>query len=103
MFTFCSTRSTVTPSRQRLGDEEKARAREHLAEVDRRLERQIDALLRRAERLMTGLEAAGQAEAAEQVLAMAGDLERARQERDYEQARALLEALSELIYAHDDA
>ncbi|MPZ15568.1 MAG: Hsp70 family protein [Chloroflexi bacterium] len=96
-----STGITVAPSRDRLGDEEKAQAREHLAETDRGLERQIAALLRRAERSMIRLEAAGQGAVAEEVLSLAGDLERARQERDYEQARVLIEALSDRIYAHE--
>jgi len=62
------------------------------------LEREIDALLRRSERLMVELEAQGQADDAERVLGLAGDLERVRQAHDYDQARALVEALSALIY-----
>jgi molecular chaperone DnaK len=90
---------TVTASRERLTEAAKARSVEKLAAVDRRLEREIAALLRRAERLMTRLEADGKAEAAEELLALAGDLERARQRRDYDLARTLVSALGDLIYS----
>ena len=92
---------TITASRERLGDAEKARSKEKLSAVDRRLEREIDALLRRAERLMTRLEADGEARLAEEVLAAAGELERARQQRDYAPARALMETLGDLIYQQE--
>jgi len=87
-------------ARERLSEADKARSRQKLATVDRRLEREIEALLRRAERLMTRLEADGLPEPAEELLALAGELERARQQRDYEQARVLMEALGDLIYSH---
>jgi len=91
-------------ARERLSEADKARSRQKLAAVDRRLERElereIEALLRRAERLMTRLEADGLPEPAEELLALAGELERARQQRDYEQARVLMEALGDLIYSH---
>ena len=93
-----SERITITASRERLSAAEKARSAEKLAAVDRRLEREITTLLRRAERLMTRLEADGRAEAAEEVLVQAGDLERARQSRDYDQARVLVATLGDLIY-----
>ncbi len=92
----------ITASRQRLSPTEKAQSRVKLAAIDRRLEREVDAVLRRSERLMVELEAEGQLERAEEVLILAGDLERARQERDHDQARALLETLSELIYSLQD-
>ncbi len=92
---------TVTASRERLSEAEKTRVKRDLVRLDRRLERQVDALLRRAERLMTQLEAAGENEAAEEVLSVAGDLERARQEGDAERARLLVTALGDLIYAHE--
>ena len=93
---------SITAARQRLSEVDKTRSQEKLAAVDRRLEREIDALLRRSERLMVRLEAEGAAGPAEAVLNLAGDLERARQWHDYEQARVLMEALSELIYTHPD-
>jgi molecular chaperone DnaK len=93
-----SERIKITASRQRLSPTEKAHSQVKLAAVDRRLEREIDALLRRSERLMVELEAQGQADHAEQVLGLAGDLERVRQTHEYDQAHALIEALSELIY-----
>src|SRR6266581_6010520 len=89
-------------SRQRLSAAEKAHSQVKLASIDRRLEREIDALLRRSERLMVSLEAAGQAAPAEDVLTLAGDLERARQTHDYAQAQALMETLGELIYSLQD-
>jgi molecular chaperone DnaK len=89
----------ITASRERLSAADKARSVEKLAAVDRRLEREIAALLRRAERLMTRLEADGRAEAAEELLTQAGDLERARQLRDYDQARVLVATLGDLIYS----
>lgn len=93
---------TVTAAKGRLSAEEKAQVRQKLAPgIDRRLERQIDALLRRSERLMTRLEAAGENAGAEEVLALAGDLERARQDHDSERARVLVEALSDLAYARE--
>ena len=92
---------TITAARERLSEAEKARSKEKVAAVDRRLEREIEALLRRAERLMTRLEADGLAELAEELLALAGDLERARQRRDYDQARVLMAALGDLIYSHE--
>jgi molecular chaperone DnaK len=90
----------ITATRERLSEADKARSRAKLAAPDRRLEREIDGLLRRAERLMTRLEADGQVELADELLAFAGDLERARQQRDYDQARLLAEALGDLIYRH---
>jgi molecular chaperone DnaK len=92
---------TITASRDRLSEAEKERGKEKLAALDRRLEREIDGLLRRAERLMTRLEAEGQTELAEELLSLAGDLERARQRRDYDQARMLMEPLGDLIYTHE--
>ncbi|MBI3978969.1 MAG: Hsp70 family protein [Chloroflexi bacterium] len=92
----------VTATRERLTEAEKAASKEKLAAVDRRLEREIDAVLRRAERLMTRLEADGLADAAEGLLALAGDLERARQRRDYDEARVLLATLSDLMYTHQE-
>ena len=89
---------TITASRERMSAAEKARSVEKLAAVDRRLEREIAALLRRAERLMTRMEARGQTEAAEELLAQAGDLERARESRDYDRARILVTTLGDLIY-----
>jgi molecular chaperone DnaK len=89
-------------SRQRLSAAEKAHSQVKLASIDRRLEREIDALLRRSERLMVELEAGGQAARAEDVLTLAGDLERARKNHDYAQAQALMEALGELIYSVQD-
>jgi molecular chaperone DnaK len=93
-----SDRITITANRARLTDLEKAESKVKLAAVDRRIEREIDALLRRAERLMTTLEAAGRAEAAESVLALAGELERARQQRAYDQARIIMRTLGDLLY-----
>lgn len=92
---------TITASRERLSEIEKAQGREMLAEVDSRLEREIGALLRRAERLMTRLEADGQVQLAEEVLSLAGDVERARQQRDYDQARVVMAALGDLIYGQE--
>ena len=92
----------ITTTRQRLSEADKVQSREKLAAPDRRLEREIDGLLRRAERLMTRLEAADQTELADELLALAGDLELARQQRDYDQARVLAEALGDLIYQHQD-
>jgi molecular chaperone DnaK len=89
---------TITASQDRLSAADKARSVEKLAAGDRRLEREIAALIRRAERLMTRLEADGRTEAAEELLTQAGDLERARQQRDYDQARVLTATLSDLIY-----
>jgi molecular chaperone DnaK len=94
--------TSITAARQRLSEADKARSRQRVTAVDRRLEREIDALLRRSERLMVRLEAEGAAGPAEVVLNLAGDLERVRHRHDYEQARLLMEALSELIYAHQD-
>src|SRR5207253_5981472 len=71
-----SERIKITASRQRLSATEKAHSQVKLAAVDRRLEREIDALLRRSERLMVELEAQGQADDAERVLGLAGDLDR---------------------------
>lgn len=88
----------VTASREWLSEEEKEQAMEKVAGLGRRLDRQVDALLRRAERLMTRLEAAGQSEAAEEVLSLAGDLERARLDGDTERSRVLLAGLADLIY-----
>jgi hypothetical protein len=51
---------------------------------------------------MVELEAGGQAARAEDVLTLAGDLERARKNHDYAQAQALMEALGELIYSVQD-
>ena len=51
---------------------------------------------------MVRLEAEGAVGPAEAVLNLAGDLERARQGHDYEQARVLMEALRDLIYAHHE-
>jgi molecular chaperone DnaK len=92
----------ITASRQRLSASEKASSRVKLAALDRRLEREIDAVLRRSERLMVKLEAEGQVGRAEEVLALAGDLERARNDGDENGARALVETLSELIYSLQD-
>ena len=89
-------------SRARLSAADKAHSQVKVASVDRRLEREIEALLRRAEQLMVKLEAAGQAARAEEVLTVAGDLERARQSDDDAQARALMETLGELIYSLQD-
>ncbi|HEY3080229.1 MAG TPA: Hsp70 family protein, partial [Chloroflexota bacterium] len=97
-----SERITMTTTRERLGEAEKAASKEKLAAVDRRLEREITALLRRAERAMTRLEADGQSTLAEEVLALGGDLERARQRRDYDQARVLVVALGELLYGGEE-
>jgi molecular chaperone DnaK len=97
-----SEKISITAATQRLSEADKARSQEKVAAVDRRLEREIDALLRRSERLMVQLEAEGAAGPAEAVLNLAGDLERARQRHDREQARVLMEALSDLIYAHQD-
>ena len=97
-----SERITITTSRARLGEPEKAQSKARLAAIDRRAEREIDGLLRRAERLMTRLEAGGQAEDAEDVLALAGDLERARQQRDYIRAGALGDALGDLVYSLEE-
>lgn len=88
----------ITASRERLSAADKARSVEKLAAVDRRLEREIAALLRRAERLMTRLEADDRGETAEELLVLAGDLERARQARDYDQARVLVATLGDLVY-----
>jgi len=93
---------TITASRERLGEAEKAASKEKLGAVDRRLEREITALLRRAERAMTRLEAEGQSTLAEEVLALGGDLERARQRGDYDRARVLIAALSELLYGREE-
>jgi molecular chaperone DnaK (HSP70) len=90
---------TITASQDRLSAADKARSVEKLAAVDRRLEREIATLIRRAERLMTRLEADGRTEAAEELLTRAGDLERARQQRDYDQARVLTASLGDLIYS----
>ena len=89
-------------SRARLSAADKAHSQVKVASVDRRLEREIEALLRRAEQLMVKLEAAGEAARAEGVLTVAGDLERARQSDDDAQARALMETLGELIYSLQD-
>jgi hypothetical protein len=51
---------------------------------------------------MTRLEADGQSTLAEEVLALGGDLERARQRRDYDQARVLVVALGELLYGGEE-
>ncbi len=91
----------VRSTREQLSEVEKARSREKVGAFDRRLEREIDALLRRAERLMTRLEADGEQALAESLLELAGDLERARQERDYDQTRELAGALSGLVYQHE--
>ena len=93
---------TITASRERLGEAEKAASKAKLGAVDRRLEREITALLRRAERAMTRLEAEGQSTLAEEVLALGGDLERARQRSDYDRARVLIAALSELLYGREE-
>ena len=92
----------ITASRQRLSASEKASSRVKLAALDRRLEREVDAVLRRSERLMVKLEAEGHVGRAEEVLALAGDLERARKDRDDDRARVLMETLSELIYSLQD-
>jgi molecular chaperone DnaK len=92
----------ITASRQRLSATEKAHSRVKLASSDRRLEREVDAVLRRSERLMVELEAEGRPGRAEEVLALAGDLERARKDADQDRARALMETLSELIYSLQD-
>lgn len=89
---------TITAARERLDERQIAQSKAKLAAVDRKLEREIDALLRRAERLMTKLEADGATEPAEELLGLAGDLERARQRRDYAEARVLVEAVGDLIY-----
>ncbi len=92
----------ITASRQHLSASEKASSRVKLAALDRRLEREVDAVLRRSERLMVKLEAEGQVGRAEEVLALAGDLERARKDRDDHRSRVLMETLSELIYSLQD-
>ena len=92
---------TITATRERLAETEKARSKETVQAPDRRLEREIAVLLRRAERAMTALEAAGQPELAEDILSLAGQLERARQGRDYDQARRVMETLGDLIYQHE--
>jgi molecular chaperone DnaK len=90
----------ITAARERLSEAEKAQSKAKLAAVDLALEPPIDGLLRRTERLMTRLEAEGQVELAEELLGLAGDLERARQRRDYDQARVLVATLGELTYRH---
>lgn len=92
---------TITATRERMTEANKARSRERVAAVDRRLEREAAGLLRRAERLMVALEARGASQLAEELLELAGDLERARQQRDDDRARALLATLSEWIYQHE--
>jgi molecular chaperone DnaK len=92
----------VTAARERLSASDKASSRVKLAALDRGLEREADAVLRRSERLMVKLEAEGQAGRAEEVLTLAGDLERARQDGDADRARALMESLSELMYSLQD-
>jgi molecular chaperone DnaK len=92
----------ITASRQRMSATEKAHSLVKLAAIDRRLEREVDAVLRRSERLMLELEADGRLGRAEEVLALAGDLERARKDRDHDRARALMETLSEMIYSLQD-
>jgi hypothetical protein len=44
------------------------------------------------------LEAAGMVEAAESVLALAGELERTRQWRAYDRARTIMRTLGDLLY-----
>ena len=51
---------------------------------------------------MTRLEADGQSTLAEEVLALGGDLERARQGRDYDRARVLMATLGELLYGREE-
>ena len=92
----------ITASAQRLSASDKASSRVRVAALDRRLEREVDSVLRRSERLMVKLEAEGQAERAEEVLALAGDLERARQDGDLDQARTMMETLSGVIYTLQD-
>ena len=92
----------ITASRQRLSASEKASSRVKLATLDRRLEREVYAVLRRSERLMVALEAAGQVGHAEEVLALAGELERAWEDGDHVPARTLTEKLSEVIYSLQD-
>jgi len=89
----------VHASRQRLSAAEKASSRVKLVALDRRLDHEVDGLLRRSERLMVTLEAEGRVADAEEVLALAGDLERARKDGDDDRLRALIETLSELIYS----
>ncbi|MGI8551513.1 MAG: hypothetical protein ACR2PL_12125 [Dehalococcoidia bacterium] len=50
---------------------------------------------------MTQLEAGGQAELAEELLTLADELERTRERRDYQRARALMETLGALIYTQE--
>ena len=90
---------TITASRQRLSEGEKAAAKETLAALDRPLEREIDAVLRRAEKLIARPEDLAEAGAADRLSGLAAELERARQRRDYGEARRLVEELTELMYA----
>jgi molecular chaperone DnaK len=92
----------ITASAQRLSASDKASSRVRVAALDRRLEREVDSVLRRSERLMVKLEAEGQAERAEEVLTLAGDLERARKDGDLDRARTLMETLSGVIYTLQD-
>jgi molecular chaperone DnaK len=92
----------ISASPRALTASEKASSRVKLAALDRRLEREADAVLHRSERLMLQLEADGHVARAEEVLALAGDLERARQGRDDDRVRALMESLSEVIYSLQD-
>ncbi len=66
--------------------------------LDRKLEREIDGLLRRARRLRSMLEAAGAEEVVAELRRLTKDLERARDERDADNARRLVGLLGELIY-----
>jgi hypothetical protein len=92
----------ISASPRALTASEKASRRVKLAALDRRLEREADAVLHRSERLMLQLEADGHVARAEEVLALAGDLERARQDRDDDRVCALTETLSEVIYSLQD-
>jgi len=69
--------------------------------ANRRLEREIDALLRRAGRLTARLRAGGQSELADELAALGEDLDHSRKQRDYGQARVLMAAVDDLIYLHE--
>ncbi len=94
---------TVTAMRHeaRRVDEEEAPDEARPVARNRRLEREIDSLLRRGGRLAGRLRAGGQVPLADEVSAAMDDLDRSRKGRDYEQARVLMVALGELIYLHD--
>jgi molecular chaperone DnaK len=69
-----------------------------LPPLDRKTEREIDGVLRRAQRLTTKLAVAGEREAADELLTLTADLERARKNRDAKTARQLIGVISDLLY-----